>query len=167
MEAATAETITVLQSIEQAVIGRLESLAARDFKREMDRLAEERRINEERTEFARLLHQHIAADFGVALDPQIIYANLEYEAHNGYRLRWSFDAEPVEGRLVRAGISTKWAMSLETLRRRSSKWGWHAYRNTAKKVGQPIDNEDPYPDIDHINSEDFIEALVFAKTGKI
>lgn len=159
------ETVTRLISMDEAIQSHLEAIAKRDHERELIRLAKERRVLEEKEELARLLTQHIGKQYGVCVTTAWIYDNLKRE--DGYvddvrfRLYVEFEPEIVEGKGAVGTLTMLPAVNVEELQRPPCYIEWKALRSYFR----PGD-ERRYDDFDECRSENFVEALTFAKTGK-
>ena len=156
-----------LRTIDEAILDRLEVIAERDHQRQLARLAEERRILQAKTEFARVLSERIAKEWGVALAADLIFANLEYDGYeSNFRLKIEFELLGTDaGAAVRGTLRMQHVMSLQGLCE-GRPIPWQGYRNVAKSNDGTFDYEDCYPDYNDCKTDDLIEAITYVKTGK-
>lgn len=157
------ETITALKSIDQAIAGKLAERAEAERKK-LEAEDEQNLLREAGKEpFYEALAERIARDYGIDIRQEAIKINYVHEGGSGpaYNFELFVHADEPKSIKVEAWIGQKWANSAEEITRSTRRDSvWVARRRAL------FDGPDEGPVTLYAEFSDFVDALIWAKTGK-
>lgn len=163
------EPVVILKSMDEVIQDRLEVIAQRNYERQRECLAQQRRQLELKKEFSYLLSKHLGEKYGVCIAAAWIYDNLKLDSgycgeESHYYFWIQFEPEKVDGETVRGGLAMQRSLKPDDIQHSAYLIKWKGWRSRERQPKDALDDGNVF--VDRCDTDDFVEALTFAKTSK-